>query len=127
MDRIYYMMTDERDKDAVTLEAMLTALGRQIQVSGCILRGSMTPEGDIFVMIQTTSTKASDLQTRACVAEMEKIVIRITEKSPKVMAEVPLGALTGAEIIDEPISSAASQKYSFIFLFFPVLIIGVVT
>lgn len=100
-------MTEEPDKDAVTLESMLKALARQIQVAECALRGAVTPEGDIFVMAQPISKKPSALQLRACVAEIEKLVTRISERSPRIVAEVPLGSLTRAEIAHRHVSGAS--------------------
>lgn len=100
------MMDEETDKDSVTLEALLNALARQIQVAQCALRGMMTPDRDIFIIVQSTSKRPSMLQLRACVAETEKLVTRIVERSPRVVAEVPLGALTRAEIAHSYVSSA---------------------
>ncbi|XP_054015810.1 reversion-inducing cysteine-rich protein with Kazal motifs [Hylaeus anthracinus] len=106
LDRIYYTMDEEADKDSVTLEALLTALGRQIQVAQCALRGMMTPDLDIFIIVQPTVIRPSTLQLRACVTETEKLVTRILERSPKIAIEVPLGALTGAEIAHSYVSGA---------------------
>lgn len=106
MDRIYYTMDEDVDKDSVTLEILLSALARQIQVAQCVLRGMMTPDLDIFILVQPTSKRPSTLQLRACVAEIEKLVTRISERSPRITAEVLLGALTRAEIAHSYISSA---------------------
>lgn len=100
-------MNDEPDKDAVTLEALLAALGRQLQVAQCAARGMMTPDRDIFIVVQPITKKPSTLQLRACVTETEKLVTRISERSPKIAAEVPLGSLTRAELAHGYISSAA--------------------
>lgn len=99
-------MDEETDKDSVTLEALLVALGRHLQVAQCAIRGMMTPDCDIFIVIQPVSKKPSALQLRACVTETEKLVTRITERSPRIAAEVPLGSLTRAEIAHGYVSSA---------------------
>ncbi|XP_043599911.1 reversion-inducing cysteine-rich protein with Kazal motifs [Bombus pyrosoma] len=106
LDRIYYTMDEDVDKDSVALEVLLSALARQIQVAQCVLRGMMTPDLDIFVIVQPTSKRPSPLQLRACVAETEKLVTRISERSPRITTEVLLGALTRAEIAHSYISSA---------------------
>lgn len=106
LDRIYYVMKEDVDKDTVTLEALLSALARQIQVAQCVLRGMMTPDRDIFIVVQPTSRRPSTLQLRACVTETEKLVTRILERSPKITVEVPLSALIRAEIAHSYISSA---------------------
>ncbi|XP_023289098.1 reversion-inducing cysteine-rich protein with Kazal motifs isoform X2 [Orussus abietinus] len=113
LDRIYYVMEEDRDKDTVTLEAMLIALGRQLQVAQCALRGSVTPEGDVFVVIQPVSKKPSSIQLAACVAEAEKLVARILERSPRIVAEVPLGSLTRAEIAHDRVSGASTNSFWF--------------
>ena len=109
LDRIYYELTDESDKRIVTLEAMLTGLSRQLKVSECALRGSMTPEGDIFLVNQPLSKYPSDLHLSACVAEMEKLVSRIAQRSPRIVVEVPMSSLTRAEIAHSRIASAAEK------------------
>ncbi|KAG5305855.1 RECK protein, partial [Pseudoatta argentina] len=110
VDRIYYMMDEETDKDSVTLEALLVALGRQLQVAQCALRGMMTPDRDIFIVVQPITKKPSMLQLRACVTETEKLVTRISERSPLIVAEVPLGSLNRAEIAHSYISSAINIR-----------------
>lgn len=99
-------MDEEADKDSVTLEVLLAALGRQLQVAQCAIRGMMTPDCDIFIVVQPVTKKPSALQLRACVTETEKLVTRITERSPRIAAEVPLGSLTRAEIAHSYVSSA---------------------
>ena len=88
---------------------MLTALTRQLQVAECALRGMLTPEGDIFLVHQSISKRPSDLQLAACVVELEKLVTRISERSPRIIAEVPLSALTRAEIAHARVTSAADK------------------
>ncbi|KAK0090073.1 hypothetical protein PV325_003528 [Microctonus aethiopoides] len=129
LDRIYYMMEDEADKDSVTLNAILTALGRQLQVAQCSLRGYVTPESDIFILIQpiTAGMSSSALQLRACIAETEKLVTRISQRSPKIIAEVPLGSLTRAEIAHGHISFAICSQCSIYILIIPLFIIGIIT
>lgn len=100
------------DKDVVTLEAMLDALARQIQVSQCMLRGMMTPEGELFILSQTIAKRPSALQMRACVAEMEKLTTRISERSSRIVAEVPLSSLTRAEIMHSHVPSGSSMLTS---------------
>jgi len=99
-------MDEEADKDSVTLEALLVALGRQLQVAQCVVRGMMTPDRDIFIVVQPVTKKLSALQLRACVTETEKLVTSISERSPRIAAEVPLGSLTRAEIAHSYVSSA---------------------
>lgn len=99
-------MDEETNKDFVTLDTLLSALGRQLHVAQCAIRGMMTPDRDIFIIIQPVTKNPSTLQLRACVAETEKLVTRISERSPRIAAEVPLSSLTRAEVAHGYISSA---------------------
>lgn len=103
-------MDEDSDQNVVTLVAMLAALGRQIQVSQCVLRGALTPEGDIFIINQPLPKKPSALQLQACVSEMEKLVTRISERSPRILSEVPLGSLTRVEITHGHVSSSSLNR-----------------
>ena len=104
------MMDDEQDKDSVTLKSMLVTLERRIQVTQCSLRGMVTPEGDIFVMLLPIAKKPSMFQLRSCVLEMEKLSTMIIQKNPSIMMEVPLSALTGAEVLHTQVSSSSNNK-----------------
>lgn len=101
------MMDDDQDKDAVTLKTMLINLERRIQVKECSLRGMLTPEGDIFVTLLPIVKKPTIFQLRSCVLEMEKLTTMIFKKSPAIMMEVPLSALTGAEVVHTQVASTA--------------------
>lgn len=104
------MMIEETNKDSVTLEALLVALGRQLQVAQCVVRGMMTPDRDIFIIVRPVANKPSALQLRTCVTETEKLVTRISERSPRIAVEVPLGSLTRAELAHNYISSAIKVR-----------------
>lgn len=104
------MMGEEADKDFVTLEVLLAALSRQLHVAQCAVRGMLTPDLDVFVIVQPTTKKPSALQLRACVTETEKLVTRISERSSRIAAEVPLGALTRAELAHNYVSSAMTIR-----------------
>ncbi|EFN82131.1 Reversion-inducing cysteine-rich protein with Kazal motifs [Harpegnathos saltator] len=110
LDRIYYMMDEEADKDSVTLEVLLTALARQLRVAQCAVRGMLTPDLDVFIIVQPVTKKPSALQLRACVTETEKLVTRISERSSRIAAEIPLGSLTRAEVAHNYVSSAMTIR-----------------
>lgn len=121
------MMDQESDKDSVTLEALLIALGRQLQVAQCAVRGMMTPDHDIFIVVQPVTKKLSALQLRACVTETEKLVTRISERSPRITAEVPLGSLTRAEIAHGYISSAMKTRAWLATIFVTIFLLNVLS
>ena len=103
------MLNKEQNTDAVTLETMLIALERHIHVKLCSLRGMLTPDGDIFLVNLPIYKKPTMLQLRACVFEMERLSVLIFQKSPIVIMEVPLSALTGAEVVHKQVLSSASN------------------
>ncbi|XP_058809522.1 reversion-inducing cysteine-rich protein with Kazal motifs [Phymastichus coffea] len=110
LERIYSKLPEDSDKHSLTLEAMLSGLSRQLQVAECVLRGSMTPEGDIFIANQAVSRRPSDLQLSACVAEIEKLVSRISERSPRIVVEVPMSSLLHADILHARLLNSLAMK-----------------
>ncbi|XP_043478474.1 reversion-inducing cysteine-rich protein with Kazal motifs [Leptopilina heterotoma] len=107
LDRILYMMDNEKDKDAVTLQALLNSLERHISIQMCSLRGMVTIDGDIVIVIVPVSKTPSAVELRACVLETERLVILIQHKSPSIIIEVPLSAITGAEVIHRQVSNVS--------------------
>ncbi|XP_044737825.1 reversion-inducing cysteine-rich protein with Kazal motifs [Chrysoperla carnea] len=84
---------------SLTLQSMLQSLERHIQISECVLRGYLSIESDIFVMVQSTELKPSKLQLDACVREAEKIASLIRRHSPRIASDLSLSALTAATIV----------------------------
>lgn len=95
---------------SLTLQSILQALERHIQISECVLRGYLSIESDIFVMVQSTELKPSKLQLDACVREAEKIASLIRRHSPRIASDLSLSALTAATIVH----SANSNNSGFV-------------
>lgn len=95
-----------RDTKPLTLRALLKALERQIQVAQCVLRGYLSVELDIIVLVQTTEPYPSALQLEACVREAEKIASLVNRQSPRVVSELSLSSLTAAKVVHGQRSSA---------------------
>lgn len=100
-------MDNEKDKDAVTLQALLNSLERHISIKMCSLRGMVTIDGDIVIVIVPDSKTPSAVELRTCVLETERLVVLIQHKSPSIIIEVPLSAITGAEIIHRQVSNVS--------------------
>ncbi|KAK9687648.1 Kazal-type serine protease inhibitor domain [Popillia japonica] len=92
IDRALYVLHN-KDTYPLTLRAMLQALARTIQVSQCALRGYLTVEMDIFVIVETTEKNPSQLQLEACIREAEKIASLVNTQSPRVVSELSLSSL----------------------------------
>lgn len=105
IDRALYAL---RDKTAypLTLKALLKALDRQIQVAQCDLKGYLTVELDIFILVQSTESKPSPLQLEACIREAEKIASLVNRQSPRVASEISLSSLTAATVVHTQVNGA---------------------
>lgn len=99
IDRALYAL-GEKSADPLTLRQLLKALDRQIQVAQCELKGYLTVELDIFVIVHSTERFPSALQLEACVREAEKIASLINRQSPRVASELSLSALTLATVVN---------------------------
>nr|CAD7595599.1 unnamed protein product [Timema genevievae] len=97
VDRALYILRGNT-LSALTVHAVLTALERQVQVAECAVRGYLTVETDLFVLVQPVgSTRPpSDVQLEACIREAEKLANLVRGSSPRVLSELSLSALTTA-------------------------------
>lgn len=98
INRALYTLQN-RDTKPLTLRALLKTLERQIQVAQCVLRGYLSVELDIVVLVQTTERYPSALQLEACVREAEKIASLVNRQSPRVVSELSLSSLTAAKVV----------------------------
>lgn len=105
INRALYTLQN-KDTRPLSLRALLKALERQIQVAQCALRGYLSMELDIVVLVQTTERYPSALQLEACVREAEKIASLVNRQSPRVVSELSLSSLTAAKIVHVQRSSA---------------------
>ena len=107
VDRALYALRGNA-VSALTLEAVLRALERQVQVAECAVRGYRTVEMDLFVLVQAIGRDTpSDLQLEACVREAEKLANLVQVASPRVLSELSLSALMTATIVHVPLRSTA--------------------
>lgn len=107
IDRALYALS-EKDTYPLTLKAVLHALDRQVHVAQCSLRGYLTIEDDIFVLIETTEIYPSELQLEACLRETEKIASLVNRQSPRVVSELSLSSLTAATVVHTQYNKASS-------------------
>lgn len=123
LDRALYALKD-KDTYPLTLKALLNGLNRQIQVAQCVLRGYLTIEQDIFILVETIEMFPSDLQLEACVREAEKIGSLINRQSPRVVSELSLSSLTAATVVHTQNSMALSCCLSGNFYFVAIIIVA---
>uniref|UniRef100_A0A1B6DLK0 Kazal-like domain-containing protein n=2 Tax=Clastoptera arizonana TaxID=38151 RepID=A0A1B6DLK0_9HEMI len=94
--------------NALTLNTILKALDRQVQVAECTVRGYLTVEVDIVVLVVPIGNQVSDLQLESCVREAEKLQSLIQRFSPRMISELSLSSLIAATVIHEVIPDSAS-------------------
>nr|CAD7402243.1 unnamed protein product [Timema cristinae] len=112
VDRALYILRGNT-LSALTVHAVLTALERQVQVAECAVRGYLTVETDLFVLVQPVgSTRPpSDVQLEACIREAEKLANLVRGSSPRVLSELSLSALTTAtESKKKPLIDKTNEK-----------------
>lgn len=114
IDRALYALRGH-SLTALTLKAVLKSLQRHIQVAECVIRGYLTIELEIFVMVQSTEKKASDIQLEACVRESEKLANMIRKHSARIVSELSLSALTVATDVHTLPSNANISQISILF------------
>lgn len=110
LDRALYALKD-KDTYPLTLKALLNALNRQIQVAQCTLKGYLTIEQDLFVLVETTVIYPSSLQLETCIREAEKIASMINRQSPRVVSELSLSSLTAATVVHTESNKGSSACF----------------
>lgn len=78
----------------------------------CVLRGFLSVEGDIFIIVQTTENFPSELQLEACIMEAEKIASLINKQSPRIASELSLSCLTAAMTVHTQSSVHSFKQYN---------------
>ncbi|XP_024082434.1 reversion-inducing cysteine-rich protein with Kazal motifs isoform X1 [Cimex lectularius] len=115
IDRIMEISLNGELNESFTVEAVLSALSRKIQVAECTLRGQLTIEMNILILVIPSINNPSDLQMEACVLEAEKIAVLVQRNSPQVSTELSLSILTAAIVVHQEVSNSA------VILQFPIL------
>lgn len=95
------------------VRAVLSALQRQVQVAQCVVRGHLTLEQDLMVLLLPTRSSPSQIQLDACVREAEKLATLISNSSPRIVSELSLSPLIAAHVVHtEIVNSAVSHSLS---------------
>ncbi|ERL84307.1 hypothetical protein D910_01716 [Dendroctonus ponderosae] len=110
IDRALYALQN-RGTDSINLRSLLKGLERQVQIAQCTVRGYVTVETDIFVVIQSNEGYPSSLQLEACIREAEKIAGLVNMKSPRIVSEVSLSSLTLATVVHTHIATSSTHIY----------------
>lgn len=110
VDRVLYALKGG-GVNALTVGAVLRALERQVQVAECVVRGYLTVELDLFVLVQAVGKLGgpSELQLEACIREAEKLASLVQRTSPRVLSELSLSVLTTAITVHVSVTDAASS------------------
>ncbi|KAK5641309.1 hypothetical protein RI129_009856 [Pyrocoelia pectoralis] len=111
IDRALYALQN-KSTSPISLNGVLKALQRHIQVAQCTLRGFLSVEADIFVVVQTTEKYPSQLQLEACVREAEKLASLVNKQSPRIVSELSLSCLTTAMTVHSHSSVNSFKQYN---------------
>ncbi|GBP68533.1 Reversion-inducing cysteine-rich protein with Kazal motifs, partial [Eumeta japonica] len=83
----------------MNLRNMLIALDRHVKIAECALRGYLTIEMEIFIIVESVLTDPTDLQLQVCVLEAEKLADLINRESALIGTDLSLSALTYALVV----------------------------
>lgn len=104
MDRALYALRGS----AISMNAVLKALERQVQVAQCAVRGHLTLELDLLILLIPTSSEPSQIQLEACVQEAAKLATLITNASPRIVSELSLSPLIAAHVVHTEVASSTA-------------------
>lgn len=108
VDRALYALKSAEAVSTLTLETVLKALDRHVTVAECAVRGHLTVELDMMVLVVPTRPRPSLLQLQACASEAEKLANLVRLASPKIVTELSLGALIAARVVHNVVDSGAA-------------------
>lgn len=81
----------------LTVTALLNTLASNVGVSECEVRGHLTLDGHLLVLVTPTAAHTPippPLVSEACVVEAERLVGVVRARSPRLMSTLPASALT---------------------------------
>ncbi|KAG8240943.1 hypothetical protein J6590_098182, partial [Homalodisca vitripennis] len=111
VDRALYALKSTQAIRALTLQAVLRALDRHVTVAECTVRGHLTVELDILVLVVPVRPAPSLLQLQACVSEAEKLSNLVRLASPKLVSELSVGTLTAARVVHNVVVSGGKALW----------------
>uniref|UniRef100_A0A8D9A166 Reversion-inducing cysteine-rich protein with Kazal motifs n=2 Tax=Cacopsylla melanoneura TaxID=428564 RepID=A0A8D9A166_9HEMI len=106
VDRALYALRGSA-MSALSVHVVLKALERQVQTAQCSVRGHLTLELDLLVLLVPTSNEPSTVQLEACLQEAEKLAALITNTSPRIVSELSLSPLIAAQVVHTQVASSA--------------------
>ncbi|XP_066975585.1 reversion-inducing cysteine-rich protein with Kazal motifs isoform X2 [Macrobrachium rosenbergii] len=81
----------------LTVAALMASLAAHVTVSECEIRGQLTLDGYLLVLVTPTASHSPSpppLVAAACVVEAERLVGVVRARSPRLVASLPAAALT---------------------------------
>lgn len=79
-----------------TIKTVIKALERYIRVADCNIRGHLTIESDIVIMVTPSSLRNFQVPPQICQKVAEKVAVMIQTLSPRITSELSLSVLTTA-------------------------------
>lgn len=102
------MLMSPHGLEQFSVETVLAHLEREVSITECALRGQLTIEMELLVMVVPVKTNPTALEREACVREAEKITILIQRQSPRLKTITSTSILTAARIVHQPSKDSGS-------------------
>lgn len=94
--------------NALSMKSVLRALDRHVQIAECVVRGHLTINQDILVLVESTVKHPSKLQLEACLRESEKLSTLVETSSPRAMSDLSLSTLISASPVHELVTNSGA-------------------
>lgn len=104
-----------------TVETLIKTLEKHVGVIDCAIRGHLTIESDIIIMVTPSNPRKFQALAKVCHKEAEKITLMIQTSSPRINSELSSSVLTSAVLVPDlylttrsyySTSTAASVPYN---------------
>ncbi|XP_066902400.1 reversion-inducing cysteine-rich protein with Kazal motifs [Halyomorpha halys] len=116
------MLMSPHGLEQFSVETVMAHLEREVSVTECALRGHLTIEIELLVMVVPTKTNPTPLELEACVREAEKITILIQRQSPRLKTITSTSILTAARIVHQPSKDSGTLLLPTILLYLIALV-----
>ncbi|KAG8195510.1 hypothetical protein JTE90_019499 [Oedothorax gibbosus] len=94
--------------EPATVTQVSRKLQEHVKTAECDVSTHLDEDGSLVVLVSPGVTRPSSLQVEACVQEASKLQTLVEQRSPTLVTEFPLSAITGSYLVQYTSSSATS-------------------
>lgn len=110
------MLVSLHGPEQFSVETVMAHLEREVSIVECSLRGHLTIEMELLIMVVPTRRNPTGLELEACIREAEKITILIQRQSPRMKTITSTSILTTARLVHQPSPDSAAILLSSLLL-----------